>query len=458
MFLFLALLLVLGTVAVIVWPLLKKVPPSAQDPSDKAIADVFKERKKLIQRELESGLIQAEEAARAQEALAQELADRLDSTIDSASPSNLTDSPSTLQPRRPWLAALLALSLPVLGLSIYLVKGSPELALPGTTIATQAHPAMRSFEALVSDPAAYKAQVDQWKSELQARPDAVDLWLNLALAQKTAANFDEALESFTEALKRGADQDGRILAEFAETLALARGKRFEGEPYALLKRAIAIEPNDSKVVSLMAAAHFQVGEKAQARVLLEQLLAAMPADSPQAEQLKGLIATLPADAAGQQAVAGQADGADQQGRGDQKASIMVRLGIDPDMLNGLPSTAVLYVSARAAEGPRMPIAVWRSAVSELKLEDAPGLRLEQKTQTAGSAGSAKALVVSLTQAQQLSPSRPLQGRLVVEAHLSQSGQAGRQPGDPIARGAEIDLGDAKAQSEVSLRIDSRFQP
>lgn len=436
MFLFLALSLVLGTVAVIVWPLLKKATTEARGPSDKAIAAIFKERQKLIQRELESGLIQEEEASRALEALAQELADRLDSVPSSAQ----SEATRTAEPRRPWLAALLALSLPVLGLSIYLIKGSPELALPGATISTQAHPAMRAYEALASDATAYKAQVDQWKSELQANPDALATWLNLALLQKTAGNYSEALQSYAEALKRGADQDGRTLAEFAETIALAKGKRFDGEPYALLQRAIAIEPNDSKVVSLMAAAHFQAGEKAQARALLEQLLAAMPADSPQAEQLKGLIAGLPAREPA------------------QEARIAVRLSIDPDLLIGLPNTAVLYVSARAAQGPRMPIAVWRSAVSELKLEDAPIADTKQKDPTAGKARAAKSLVVSLSQAQGLDPSRQLIGRLLVEAHVSSSGQAGRQPGDPIAQGAEIDIGDKPAMSEVRLSIAGRYQP
>lgn len=317
MFLLIGLTLVLCTALVLIWPLLRKKPPVDQGPGDEAIAAVFKERRRQIQRDLQAGLIQANEAHSAEEALTQELADRLES--------------STIQtPRRPWLAAFLALSLPVTGLSIYLIKGSPELALPGAGSAVQSPAGMRSLEELAKDESAYRAQVAQWQRDLHAKPDDINTWLSLALLQKAAGNYSESTQSFTEALKRGADQDGRSLAEFAETIALGRGKRFEGEPYDILKRAIGLEPNDAKVVSLMAAAHFQAGEKAQARGLLEQLLAALPKESAQAEQLRGLIESLPRDS--------------------EAASIRVTLSITPAMLKDLSPIAVLYVSACSA-GP-----------------------------------------------------------------------------------------------------------
>jgi len=226
MFLLIGLTLVLCTALVLIWPLLRKKPPVDQGPGDEAIAAVFKERRRQIQRDLQAGLIQANEAHSAEEALTQELADRLES--------------STIQtPRRPWLAAFLALSLPVTGLSIYLIKGSPELALPGAGSAVQSPAGMRSLEELAKDESAYRAQVAQWQRDLHAKPDDINTWLSLALLQKAAGNYSESTQSFTEALKRGADQDGRSLAEFAETIALGRGKRFEGEPYDILKRAIA---------------------------------------------------------------------------------------------------------------------------------------------------------------------------------------------------------------------------
>ncbi len=430
MFLLIGLTLVLCTALVLIWPLLRKKPPVDQGPGDEAIAAVFKERRRQIQRDLQAGLIQANEAHSAEEALTQELADRLES--------------STIQtPRRPWLAAFLALSLPVTGLSIYLIKGSPELALPGAGSAVQSPAGMRSLEELAKDESAYRAQVAQWQRDLHAKPDDINTWLSLALLQKAAGNYSESTQSFTEALKRGADQDGRSLAEFAETIALGRGKRFEGEPYDILKRAIGLEPNDAKVVSLMAAAHFQAGEKAQARGLLEQLLAALPKESAQAEQLRGLIESLPRDS--------------------EAASIRVTLSITPAMLKDLSPIAVLYVSARAAQGPRMPIAVWRANMADIRFIEQDGAiggggataKPEGKVKDAE---RSKTIAITLSKAQQLDASRPLRGELLVEAHISQSGLAGRQAGDPIAQAKSLTL--EGKQDEVALHLDmsERYKP
>ena len=430
MFLLIGLTLVLCTALVLIWPLLRKKPPVDQGPGDEVIAAVFKERRRQIQRDLQAGLIQANEAHSAEEALTQELADRLES--------------STIQtPRRPWLAAFLALSLPVTGLSIYLIKGSPELALPGAGSAVQSPAGMRSLEELAKDESAYRAQVAQWQRDLHAKPDDINTWLSLALLQKAAGNYSESTQSFTEALKRGADQDGRSLAEFAETIALGRGKRFEGEPYDILKRAIGLEPNDAKVVSLMAAAHFQAGEKAQARGLLEQLLAALPKESAQAEQLRGLIESLPRDS--------------------EAASIRVTLSITPAMLKDLSPIAVLYVSARAAQGPRMPIAVWRANMADIRFIEQDGAiggggataKPEGKVKDAE---RSKTIAITLSKAQQLDASRPLRGELLVEAHISQSGLAGRQAGDPIAQAKSLTLEGKQDEVAVHLDISERYKP
>lgn len=430
MFLLIGLTLVLCTALVLIWPLLRKKPPVDQGPGDEAIAAVFKERRRQIQRDLQAGLIQANEAHSAEEALTQELADRLES--------------STIQtPRRPWLAAFLALSLPVTGLSIYLIKGSPELALPGAGSAVQSPAGMRSLEELAKDESAYRALVAQWQRDLHAKPDDINTWLSLALLQKAAGNYSESTQSFTEALKRGADQDGRSLAEFAETIALGRGKRFEGEPYDILKRAIGLEPNDAKVVSLMAAAHFQAGEKAQARGLLEQLLAALPKESAQAEQLRGLIESLPRDS--------------------EAASIRVTLSITPAMLKDLSPIAVLYVSARAAQGPRMPIAVWRANMADIRFIEQDGAiggggataKPEGKVKDAE---RSKTIAITLSKAQQLDASRPLRGELLVEAHISQSGLAGRQAGDPIAQAKSLTLEGKQDEVALHLDISERYKP
>ncbi|NBP34998.1 MAG: c-type cytochrome biogenesis protein CcmI [Betaproteobacteria bacterium] len=479
MFLSLGLLLVLGTAFVLIWPLLRRDPPVDRGPSEEAIAAVFKERRTQIQAELKAGLIQAQDAQSAEEALTQELADRLSAlppagirrprSQQDAHGQHATNPVASVKqedPRRPWLAGCLALCLPVFGLSIYFLKGSPELALPGANLSTQSPAGVRSIEELANNASVYQSQVEQWKRELQIKPDDVNTWLSLALLQKAAGNYAESLQSFSEALKRGADQDGRSLAEFAETVALGRGKRFDGEPYELLKRAISLEPHDAKVVSLMAAAHFQAGEKAQARGLLEQLLSAMPKDSAQAEQLRSLIASLPGSEPNMASPTSPSPTSPSPARDRQpsQAVIEVTVAIPPAMLSNLAPSSVLYVSARAAQGPRMPLAVWRSKVTDIKFVDrahnnaATNASVQKPPANTQAAAQDKTLVVTLSQAEQLDPSRPLAGELIVEAHISQSGLAGRQAGDPIAQGKAVSVSWQGDRTRLRLDLDDRYKP
>jgi len=377
-------------------------------------------------------------------------------------------------PRRPWLAAFLLAALPVLGISTYLIGGSPELTLPGALQSQGRETRHAMLEQLAADPQRYREALANLRSTLVQTPDDVDTWVMLAMLHKTAGDYAAAVESFAEAHKRGADGDARFLAEYAETIALSRDRRFAGEPYILLQQAMRLDGQDSKVVSLMAAAHYQAGERAEARALLEQLLAAMSRDNPQATQLRELIAGLrdsdspktpsptgqaagPASAPGGIARPGPApvpgsesapvsgsasapvSGPESVPRpGDAATRIEVVLTIDPAMLADLGPGAVLFVSARAAQGPRMPIAVWRGPVPQAR----------------------DGLAVVLDARRQIDPSRKLEGALVVEAHIARSGQAGRQPGDPFADPVSLELAPQglSAVARLSLHIGARVKP
>jgi cytochrome c-type biogenesis protein CcmH len=491
MFLLIGLGLTLLTAVVLVWPLLRRSPHTPEI-SEEQLAASFRDRQRLIRKDLEAGLITSDQAERAEEALAAELAERL--SLNELTPASREDRQSKdaadrsrdqvsrnaadHSPRRPWLAAFLLAALPVLGISTYMIGGSPELTLPGALQSQGRETRHAMLEQLAADPQRFREALANLRSALEQTPDAVDTWVMLAMLHKTAGEYQAAVESFAEAHKRGADRDAHFLAEYAEAIALSRDRRFAGEPYSLLQQAMRLDGQDSKVVSLMAAAHYQAGERAEARGLLEQLLAAMSPDNPQATQLRELIAGLgvregqgtgPPTGSTAGSAAGQAAGSaadptaslaagtasapgetarpgpasvpgsgSASGAGDAASRIEVSLTVDPAMLADLGPGAVLFVSARAAQGPRMPIAVWRGPVPQAK------------------AG----LAVVLDAGRQIDPLRKLEGALVVEAHIARSGQAGRQPGDPFADPVNLELAPQgpSAVARLSLHIGARVKP
>ncbi|NBP39287.1 MAG: hypothetical protein EBV34_12735, partial [Betaproteobacteria bacterium] len=151
-------------------------------------------------------------------------------------------------------------------------------------------------------------------------------------------------------------------------------------------------------------------------------------------------------------------------RQPSQAVIEVTVAIPPAMLSNLAPSSVLYVSARAAQGPRMPLAVWRSKVTDIKFVDrahnnaATNASVQKPPANTQAAAQDKTLVVTLSQAEQLDPSRPLAGELIVEAHISQSGLAGRQAGDPIAQGKAVSVSWQGDRTRLRLDLDDRYKP
>jgi len=90
----------------------------------------------------------------------------------------------------------------------------------------------------------------------------------------------------------------------------------------------------------------------------------------------------------------------------------------------------LFVVARAAEGPRIPIAVLRLQV-----------------------GAAWPVAFALSDAQAMDPSRTLSSvdRIVIEARISASGEATRRSGDLFGVSAPLQPG----ARDIALRIDQR---
>lgn len=183
-------------------------------------------------------------------------------------------------------------------------------------------------------------------------------------------------------------QDADILAQYAQALYLAAGRHITPLVQELTDRALSIDPGQITLLGLLGMDHFQNGDFAGAITAWQKLLAALPADAPDASVIRDGIAVaktrLPA---GDMAAAPPAKPAPQVSadEGAMAATagprLEVHVALSPQ-LQAEPDTAV-FVFAQAVSGPPMPLAVARFPVSELPrtvvLDDsmamAPGMRL-----------------------------------------------------------------------------------
>ena len=224
-------------------------------------------------------------------------------------------------------------------------------------------------------------------------------WQMLGRTYSAIGRFAEAVA----ALRRAAvllPADAGVLTDLAEAIGLAQGRRLAGEPTGLLQQALALDAKHAKALALAGSAAFEAGDPAGARGLWERLLATLPADSEIARSLRVSIDQA-RDAKGPDGAAAQAVPS------AASAGLSGTVTLSPALAGRVAAGDTVFVYVRAAQGPRMPLAIVRSGAADLPHR------------------------FTLDDAMAMSPELRLSGqaKVVVVARISKSGQAAPQPGD-----------------------------
>jgi cytochrome c-type biogenesis protein CcmH len=264
------------------------------------------------------------------------------------------------------------------------------------------------------------AMVDKLAARLKDKPDDPTGWAMLARSYSVLGRNAEALPAYAKAVALKGDDAG-LLADYAAELALQNQRSMAGQPLELVQRALTLDPNNLKALSLAGMAAFENKDYATAVRQWEKILKLAPGDPDLVQQVQASVAEarelgkLPATAAQAPAAA----------VGDAAVSGSVTLAAS---LAGQASpNDTVFIIARAAQGPRMPLAVLRKQVKDLPIE------------------------FTLDDSLAMSPAAKLSMHpsVVVSARISKSGNAIAQPGDlvgavetPVAlgvRGLKIEI-------------------
>lgn len=414
-------IIALLTAATIAWPLLSaRHAPAASD--DERRLAVFRERRLELERERRAGRLSDAEAEQAQQELIEAVAESFgpETRLQAAPP------PTRARP----LAVSIIVLVPALAIGLYLLLGSPWLAVPGsgsTRMADARHPGMQAIIAEI-------------ERRAREHPDDGEAWAVLARTRALQGRHIEAVAAFEKAVPH-LPPDAGLLADFAESTVRAAGGGFNERTIGLLEQALSLQPDQLKATALLGVARYRSGEFALARKHLLRVQAALPPGSNDAMHIEAMLAGIDSrladePAAGQSAaVAGQS--ASVTGRPAPSAGaasetrVAGEIEIDPELAADIPTGATLFVVARAASDPRVPVAVLRIATPELPYR------------------------FSLGDTDAMDPSRLLSaaGPLLIEARLSRSGQANRQPGDLIGQTASsVRAGDQGASIVIDRRV------
>ncbi|MBU1225360.1 MAG: c-type cytochrome biogenesis protein CcmI [Gammaproteobacteria bacterium] len=265
-----------------------------------------------------------------------------------------------------WAPVALAVLIPAAAVGLYLKIGAPGAIAPQAAapqaMAESAGPHSTSFDAI-------RAMAEQLAARLKDNPDDGAGWAMLARSYNVLGRFPEAADAYARAAKL-LPPDAQLLADHADALAMSQGQKLDGEPLAILQRALKIDPANFKALALMGTAAFDRKDYKGAIDYWEKVIRTAPADSEFTQSLQASLeearalaegrippAALPAlmPAAMEAAAPTAANG----------GQISGQVNVAPVLAAKVSSGDTLFIFARAEKGPRMPLAILSLKAGEL---------------------------------------------------------------------------------------------
>jgi cytochrome c-type biogenesis protein CcmH len=414
LFWILATLLVVATLGILTWPLLRpKARADAPDADGAAIA-VLRDQKRVLDSECDAGEITPVERDAALTELTRRVTEETGGGVPPEAP---------LQSRKAWpLAIALIVLIPVAAVVLYQRLGNPGASAVASV--TAGHDVNQ--QQIV-------AMVDSLAARLKQHPEDVDGWVLLARSYQALERFPESAEAYAHANALVTD-DPNLLADYADVLAMAQNRKLAGKPAQLIDRALALDPKHKKALALAGTVALEAHDFPTSLSYWQRLAGELPAGSDEARQVADVIAEIttaqregkpaPPATGGQpvprtsEAVAAKSPSVTNS-KPDPRA-ISGRVDIAPALTSKVALNDTVFIYARAAEGSRMPLAVLRIAARDLpkdfSLDDSMGMAPGVKLSAAPS--------------------------VIVEARISKSGNAIPQPGDLFGRSAPLKPGTA----------------
>ncbi|MBL8362619.1 MAG: c-type cytochrome biogenesis protein CcmI [Rubrivivax sp.] len=332
-------------------------------------------------------------------------------------------------------AFAVALLLPAGVVALYLHLGRPHSVEPRLRAAEAIGPGARPSAADRHEIGSgeLEQRVAALVERLKADPSQLDGWVMLGRSYTALGRWRDAISAFRRAVELQ-PRDASLLADLADLIGMAQGKRLAGEPARYVQAALDVDPRHPKALALAGSIAFEARDYAQARGHWQRLLDVLPADSPMARSVRGSLQQVALLEAGE--AAGSAPGAS-AAAAVAPARIEGQVELGPELAARVAAGDTLYVSARSATGPRMPRAVQRRTLDAV----APA-----RWSFVLDDGSA------------ITPQLRLSGAesVVVSARISRSGSATPAPGDLVGESAPLSPRGAAARGLV-LRVD-RVQP
>lgn len=328
---------------------------------------------------------------------------------------------------RPWrLWASAATTVLTIAVAGYAWTGTPKAAWNASQLAATAPAAGASAPGPALAAQRVEAMVNRLAEHLQSSPADAEGWAMLARSLTVLGRQKQALPAYEKARALHGD-DAALLADHADALAVAQGRRMSGEPMALVRRALQLDPDNLKALSLAGTDAFERADYSAAVTHWEHARRVAPSGSPYLAQLQSGIEEARSLGGATSASETTAPSPSTPAAAPPSARITGTVSLATALKSQVRPEDTVFVFARAVQGSRMPVAILRRQVRDLPFD------------------------FTLDDASAMSPAQRLSSlpQATVIARVSRSGNAAPQPGDLIGELSPVALGTRDLRLEIS---------
>ena len=276
------------------------------------------------------------------------------------------------------------------------------------------------------------AMADRLAERLKKDPDDADGWHMLGRSYAALGRHGQAIGAFRSAARLRPD-DATLLTEWAFSAAVINQRGSENEPAQLVERALRLAPKDAKALALAGTLALDRRDYAAAVDYWEQLARVEPTDSAIGKRIQGSIEQvrqLAATRAAPMPLSTRTFGITLAAAGNDLGGTVT---LAPALRGRVSPDDTVFVFARSAAGPRMPLAVLRKQVKDLPLR------------------------FTLDDSLAMSPAARLSGAtsVIVGARIAKSGNAVAQQGDLQGQSLPVAVGSRDLKIEINEVVQAR---
>ncbi len=234
------------------------------------------------------------------------------------------------------------------------------------------------------------------RTKLANSGDDAVAWMLLGRVAMSLNDFEMAMQAFDKALAMQPD-NSNVKVSYAQALLVEGSENAMNRAARMLSQVLKREPRNIDAISLLALIAYERQDWKESKAAFEVLLASMTQDDPRYAMIRQRIAELNEKLSSAQA--------SQPAMPDDGLQVTVTLA--DELADKIPANATLFVFAKAAEGPPMPLAVAKLTDFNLPLS------------------------VNLDDSMAMMPNLKLSGfkEVVVTARISVDGNVALQPGE-----------------------------